>query len=165
MKKLWIVSVLLCALSGCYRQTGKDDGEPGDGTDSTTQSATGDSSETGYVEGQEYDQGVYHCCAKGDGSSCCDEYDTGMCFEYGGLYEDCIPQGGEYEGKVICAHCCAGLERAEEMVVTDEDWTEAGYPVGCGPSNAPPSMGICVQCGDGQCGARENVCICPEDCE
>lgn len=160
MKRMMIVLGVLSAASGCYRQVGEDDGEPGDDTDSSTQGV----SETSYEEGQAYDQGVYRCCAKGEGTGCCEGYETGMCFEYGGLYRDCIPQGEEYEGKVICAHCCAGLERAEAMIVTDEDWTEAGYPAGCGPSDAPPSMGICVDCGDGRCGAGENICICPEDC-
>jgi hypothetical protein len=164
MNKTVILSLLLFAVLGCYRQTGQDEGEGHDGTDSSTQSAAGDSSDIGDTEGQEYDQGVYHCCAKGEGTSCCDGYEQGMCFEYGGVYGECVPPGAEYEAKVICAHCCAGLDMVEAMIVTDEDWSEAGYPPGCGPSDAPPSLVLCVDCGDGQCGAGENRCICPEDC-
>ncbi len=176
----------MIAASGCYRSSG----ESNDDTDQTeypdasntdrtvypvasdteppasdTEQATdGDIGDTNQVVDQEYDQGVYHCCAKGQGTSCCEGYEQGMCFEYGGIYGDCIEQGEEYEAKVICARCCDGLERAEEMVVTDDDWTEQGYLVGCGPSGAPPSIGICVDCNDGLCGPGENVCICPEDC-
>jgi hypothetical protein len=28
----------------------------------------------------------------------------------------------------------------------------------------PPSLMVCVDCGDGACGEGENHCICPDDC-
>jgi hypothetical protein len=110
----------------------------------------------------EYDDGVYHCCAEGDGTACCDDHEQGMCFEYGGVYQECIPAGGEMEGKVICALCCDGLTQKEPMVETTEVYD--GYPEGCGPGPEPVSFLVCVDCGDGVCGEGENRCVCPEDC-
>jgi hypothetical protein len=118
----------------------------------------GDPAQTGY------DDGVYHCCAEGEGTSCCDDYDSGMCFEYGGIYHACRGQGEQVERKVICSLCCPGLMFAEPMVETDDDWTQEGYPEGCGPGPTPPSLGVCVSCGDGVCGTGENRCVCPADC-
>ena len=109
-----------------------------------------------------WDDGVYHCCAEGDGTACCDGYDVGMCFEYGGVYGACTPGGGEYEGKVICALCCDGLTATEPMVETTEIYD--GYPAGCGPGPEPVSFLVCVACGDGVCGEGENRCVCPADC-
>ncbi len=111
----------------------------------------------------EYEDGVYHCCAEGQGTDCCGGYDQGMCFEYGGIYGACIEAGELIEGKVICAFCCDDMLMAEPMVETDEVFD--GYPEGCGPGETPPSILICVDCGDGVCGQGENRCICPEDCE
>jgi hypothetical protein len=116
----------------------------------------------GQADPGEYDDGVYHCCADGDGTACCDGYEQGMCFQYGGVYEGCVPAGGEIEGKVICALCCDGLVEREPMVETTQVFD--GYPEGCGPGPAPPSILVCVACGDGVCGEGENRCVCPEDC-
>jgi hypothetical protein len=110
-----------------------------------------------------YEDGVYHCCEQGaDTGTCCEGYDAGMCFEYGGVYHDCVSPGEELEGKVICAFCCDGGEAREPMVETTE--TYDGYPKGCGPGDQPPSLLVCVVCGDGVCGEGENRCVCPEDC-
>lgn len=112
---------------------------------------TGDSS----VEATgEYEDGVYHCCAEGDGVDCCDIYEPGMCFEYGGIYGACIGEGEMFEAKVLCAFCCDGLSQ----ISLDETSSD-----GC-VSNAPPSMLLCAACGDGACGTGENECNCPEDC-
>jgi hypothetical protein len=85
-----------------------------------------------------------------------------MCDEYGGIYGACIGDGEEYEGKVICAFCCDGLTQMEPMIETDEVFKD--YPPGCGPAKAPPSIVVCVACGDGKCGPGENRCVCPADC-
>jgi hypothetical protein len=108
-----------------------------------------------------YSDGPYDCCAQGDGTECCADAEPGMCFEYGGIYGDCVPDGSEIEGKVLCGFCCSGDAR-EPMVETAE--TFDGYPAGCGPGEAPPSILVCVTCGDGACGEGENPCVCPEDC-
>ena len=111
----------------------------------------------------EYDDGVYHCCAEGQGGDCCGGYEQGMCFEYGGIYGDCRPAGELIEGKVICGFCCEGSEMVEPMAETDQVYD--GYPEGCGPGETTPSLLICVACGDGECGEGENRCRCPEDCD
>jgi hypothetical protein len=110
----------------------------------------------------EYDDGVYHCCAEGDGTGCCDGYEQGMCFEYGGIYGECIEQGEMLEAKVLCAFCCEGLEFLEPMEESIEDCGDH-YPEGCCPS-ATPSLFYCAACGDGDCAAGENHCNCPQDC-
>ncbi len=40
---------------------------------------------------------------------------------------------------------------------------DSNYPEGCAPQ-APPSLFICVNCGDHICGPGENPCACPGDC-
>ena len=50
----------------------------------------------------------------------------------------------------------------EPTVETTE--TYEGYPEGCGPGPAPPSILVCVTCGDGTCGAGESPCNCAADC-
>ena len=109
-----------------------------------------------------YTDGVYECCAEGEGEECCSRSEDDLCFEYGGLYGECIDQGQEIEGKVICGICCPGMTAAEPMVETEEQID--GYPEGCGPSETPPSLLVCIACGDGLCREGENRCNCPEDC-
>jgi hypothetical protein len=120
-------------------------------------------SDSGLYNG-EYDQGVYHCCAKGDGTDCCEGYKQGMCFQYGGIYKDCIPEGENIGRKVICSLCCKGFSPHEIQIVTEDKTTYEGYAEGCGSSGAPPDIQVCVACGNGVCGPGENLCICPEDC-
>jgi hypothetical protein len=108
--------------------------------------------------------GVYRCCLEGQGTSCCTGQPQGRCFAYGGLYEACREQGEEYEGKVICAHCCEGLTRGALLEPGDAVAPELdGLPAGC-DDVAPPSLGVCIACGDGACLAGENFCNCPADC-
>jgi hypothetical protein len=97
----------------------------------------------------------YTCCAKGEGTACCSGAPAGTCFPYGGVEGDCVSAGGMFDGKEICALCCAGLTRV--------------HLVGSGDGGAcvldgPPSLFVCVACGDGTCGAGENTCNCPGDC-
>lgn len=120
------------------------------------------STDTGKVGSFAYMDGVYACCGEGEGTECCGAAEPGMCFEYGGIYQGCVADGENLEGKVICAICCSGQAAREPMVETTE--TYDGYPAGCGPGEEPPSLLICVTCGDGICGDGENVCVCPEDC-
>jgi hypothetical protein len=95
------------------------------------------------------------CCAPGEGTACCAGMPLGNCFKYGGIYGDCRPHGADLEGKVTCAHCCGGLVRVKpDMVGAD----------GLCMSIAPPSIFICLRCGDGVCSPEENRCRCPVDC-
>lgn len=121
------------------------------------------STETGSAElPGEYDDGVYHCCAEGDGTACCEGYEPGMCFEYGGIYGVCGQPGEEREAKVICGLCCPGLTMVSQAIETTAAFST--FPEGCGPGPAPFSLLVCVACGDGVCGDGENPCRCPEDC-
>lgn len=108
-----------------------------------------------------YEDGVYHCCAEGDGTDCCAGYDQGMCFQYGGVYEQCIGEGETIGGKIICALCCDGLTQVWDAHVTTD--TDPAYPDGC-VEEGPPDLLICVPCGNGICDASENRCNCPDDC-
>lgn len=108
--------------------------------------------------------GVYRCCAPDAGTSCCEGLEQGMCFAYGGLYGSCRGEGESFEGKVICAHCCEGLQRIAPLVVGEAD------PLGADSANptcvwaAPVSVIVCARCGDGICGKGENRCNCSVDC-
>jgi len=106
-------------------------------------------------EGDRTQVGVYSCCAKGEDTACCAGAKQGMCFQYGGIYGDCRKEGEQLEAKVICSHCCEGLTRVS---IVEKD--DAGACV----SSAPPSLFVCIGCGDGVCGAGENACNCPSDC-
>ena len=141
------------AAVGCGDLTVRSDGS----ADSTSIEAGGEVAAG--AEGETYRQGPYLCCAKGDGTQCCAGEQQGFCFEYGGLYESCRAEGEEYEGKIICAHCCQGLERVASADVVS---TDGGAPLEC--SYGPPSLLRCVRCGDGTCGVGENPCNCPRDC-
>lgn len=109
-------------------------------------------------------RGVYRCCAPGTGTACCEGMKQGMCFAYGGLYGDWRRAGEQYDGKVICAQCCEGLERRGVVVRGNATPPEVdGLPDGC-DVGAPPSVLVCLRCGDGVCGTGEDFCNCPEDC-
>ena len=112
-----------------------------------------------------YTQGVYSCCAEGEGKSCCPPETlpdpakgrTATCFQYGGTAGECVAAGGTLEAKDICSICCPGLSRIE----LDAPSADGGA---C-ESAAPPSLFVCAACGDGTCGRGENRCNCPADCK
>lgn len=81
----------------------------------------------------------------------------------GGVYGRCLKEGEELEAKVIGGVCCKGLSAIDVEIETDAGYQ--GYPMGCGPGDAPPSVKVCARCGDGVCGAAENRCNCPSDCK
>ena len=111
----------------------------------------------------EYEDGYAHCCAEGDGTSCCEEYDQGTCFAYGGYIGACVEAGGEFEAKMPCAFCCEGTVMGDWSVETDVVYE--GYPAGCGPDlSRPVSLRTCIACGNGVCDPDENRCTCSEDC-
>jgi len=101
--------------------------------------------------------GVYTCCAQGEGTDCCFGIARGLCFTYGGSAGRCLEEGEEFDAKDICAGCCAGLSKVHPGSLADGG-TEC-------QSTAPPSVFICVRCGDGVCGDFENRCSCPADCQ
>ncbi len=144
---------------------------PGCGGDAVLQrspagGADGDTPDAQAMDAAGYTtQGPYRCCAPGTGKACCSGTEEGMCFEYGGLYGDCRKAGEHYEGKVICAHCCAGLTRQSILEPGDHVPPSLDQlPEGCDLAPIPESTGVCIQCGDGVCGPGENFCTCPEDC-
>lgn len=124
-------------------------------------------------------QGVYTCCAPGDGLGCCNAEDgllgyqsnpdgtitavggreDGMtsanCFRYGGTAGACASVGEVIEKKDICSTCCEALVELESECETG-DCVE-GIP-------GLPSVKICAACGDGTCGAGESHLNCPADC-
>ncbi len=109
--------------------------------------------------------GPYRCCAEGTGLGCCEGTRQGTCFKYGGIYDACRAAGETYEGKVICARCCDGLERADTLVPGNQDPPEADHlPEGCDFGKDLGSTKVCIRCGDGTCGPGENFCNCPADC-
>src|SRR5690349_3793977 len=91
--------------------------------------------ESGYIEGHPYSQGVYQCCAKGEGRACCGDT-LGKCFAYGGALGECSGENETVEGKDICSHCCAGLTRAAMDAVSPE--TGECAPLG------PGSLFVCI---------------------
>jgi hypothetical protein len=108
------------------------------------------------------DAGVRICCGASTeipGFSCVDLTQDGG--EYG-IYGRCIGKGETFEAKIAGAQCCEGLVRAELDVETDEVFED--YPPGCGPGSAPPSVKICLECGNQVCEEGENACNCAEDC-
>lgn len=129
--------------------------QPSDGGSSASTDAISSADGGAAKEGDRTTVGVYSCCAKGESTACCANAKQGTCFEYGGLYHDCRAQGEDVEAKVICAHCCAGLERVAPQARND---------AGACEETAPPSLFVCVACGDGVCGPGENGCVCPADC-
>jgi hypothetical protein len=98
--------------------------------------------------------GPYTCCAPNEGLGCCEGKRPGTCFQYGGIFGTCLNHGSKFDGKIICAHCCEDLTRAE----IHETFGDACRSTG------PPSVFICVLCGDGVCSPEENRCRCPQDC-
>jgi hypothetical protein len=67
----------------------------------------------------------------------------------------CRGEGQDIEGKAMGmgVRCCQGLAAIASASL---EHTE------CQP--APPSVLVCVRCGDGVCGKGENRCNCAEDC-
>lgn len=111
--------------------------------------------------GRYQQHGVYSCCAEGEGTACCNGKPQGTCFQYGGVSGHCADEGDTLEAKDICSICCAGLVRIEST--TPVQGAVDGGTI-C-QASAPPSVFYCTQCGDGTCGAGENLCNCPQDCK
>jgi hypothetical protein len=56
------------------------------------------------------------------------------------------------------------LERGHLLAPGDRDPPELdGLPPGC-DDVGPPSILVCLRCGDGVCGTAENYCNCAADC-
>jgi len=95
--------------------------------------------------------------------------DNGLDDDCDGLVDEdcpgeCLPEGEGFMG--LENQCCEGLEPiwdCEEQPVdcTDPDGTDCGgFECSC-----PKCLCyVCTKCGDGNCGAGENKCSCPEDC-
>lgn len=156
MKASSVVASLLLLALGCGTRNDEPRTTAEDAGATPTDAGDGDA---GYTM-----VGVYRCCEPGAGTACCDGVRQGLCFEYGGLYGDCRKQGESYEGKIICAHCCEGLEHLDNAKPGNQTPPEQdGLPDGC-DVGGPPSIIVCGKCGDGICAAGESFCNCPADC-
>ncbi len=148
-----VVPVLIAACAASSAPKGANDAA----------AATPDETDASADSGR-YQQGVYTCCAEGEGRACCPpetlpDPATGRsatCFQYGGVLGRCVEAGGTLEGKDICATCCPGLTRTGREAPMGD--------AGACEDEGPPSLLVCVACGDGTCGAGENPCNCPADC-
>jgi hypothetical protein len=143
-------------------------GACGGGTASSKGAQLGDGAAEDRDGGEDsgrYRQGVYLCCAEGEGRACCPPETlpdpavgrSATCFQYGGVRGACVRAGESLEGKDICALCCPGLTR----VGSEKPSGDGGV---CEPT-APPSVFFCAACGDDVCGDGENPCNCPADCK
>jgi hypothetical protein len=117
-----------------------------------------------------YMDGVDTCCGPEQGLGCCTA-DAGLtaydvapdgsitkigdqtrqmanCFRYGGTGA-CSASGHVFDAKETCSICCGGLSRINASL--------------CDKS-APPSLFVCLPCGNGVCDEGESSCSCPEDC-
>jgi hypothetical protein len=129
-----------------------------------------------------YMDGIYTCCGKNAGLTCCTA-DAGLlgyellpdgniithgdrpgsteanCFQYGGVINECTAEGDFLDRHDTCAICCPGLTPIDA-------WCGDGPCVETDSGDPPPlpSMKYCARCGDGQCGAGESHRNCPHDC-
>ncbi len=67
---------------------------------------------------------------------------------------DCVGAGGSIPVVPNAPSCCPGLS----SISCDRPGADGRCQGGC------VGASICAQCGDGACGAGENVCNCPDDC-
>lgn len=151
----WVLALLLSsACSDSPEDTSAVGGDTPTGGGANLAPRPGDPT---YVEGDAYvtQNGVYQCCRKGEGRECCGDV-FGTCFRYGGVSGDCAGVGETIEAKDICSHCCQGLLPEHPLVKNPA--------TGLCDIDAPPSLFVCVPCGDGVCGESENECTCPADC-
>jgi len=72
----------------------------------------------------------------------------------------CVVEGAYAEPMSVESSCCDTDNILKQYSYPDEagDCVDAYSPT-VGPT------GICIACGNGECGLGENVCNCPEDCE
>ncbi|MEY4580204.1 MAG: hypothetical protein RL701_4907 [Pseudomonadota bacterium] len=106
------------------------------------------------------DAGALYCCGRASeipGITCIDRTQDGG--EYG-IYGRCREVGEDIERKVVGARCCDGAVAAGlfAVVLKSQD-----YPTGC-MRQGPPSLAVCLACGNGNCEADENRCNCDKDC-
>lgn len=81
------------------------------------------------------------------------------------LLNNCAKEGEAYSSvfkNQYPEHCCAGL--TEWMSGMDTSKVSNGQCLQTGSIKGSP-VGTCIKCGDGICGARENVCNCLQDCK
>ena len=154
---LFALLLLGCIGTGSVRSDGSSEDRFVDGQSALPSVDAGGEEARVDVTSDGYVQGIYECCAKGQGRSCCGSKPVTACLQYGGNYGDCLGEGQTFEGKSRCAICCPGLVERSTYVF---DTRDGGM---CIPE-ATVSTLICISCGDGKCGPGENRCRCPEDC-
>jgi hypothetical protein len=77
---------------------------------------------------------------------------------------NCTEEGASYSAHELHGHCCDGLVNYNLMVEPSDEYEGDDLPEGCGVSDVPESMMVCIACGDGVCGTAEHFCNCPQDC-
>lgn len=98
--------------------------------------------------------GVYKCCAQGEGTSCCSPGEPyAACVEY----QPCVREGRMFDRKFICLACCTGLKPLTVTQRNDGGACELNESV-------PPGTAVCSKCGDGICDPNETACNCLSDC-
>ncbi len=100
----------------------------------------------------------YFCTPCGDGVCAAPESDCNCPADCAPVTPVCLPEGatGQWDSGVA-AQCCEGLSAVPAAHAVSE-----GKGVVCESNSAEY---VCTKCGDGQCGAGENGCRCPQDCE
>jgi hypothetical protein len=63
-------------------------------------------------------------------------------------------QGFDLKNRSLGEHCCGGLVAVRDSTLLADGTCEV----------APPSVAVCLPCGDGICAANEDRCSCPVDC-
>jgi hypothetical protein len=76
---------------------------------------------------------------------------------YSAVAFDCVAEGQAFIDYPGAPACCEGLELISFEAEKNGKCIEPSGGIG-------NSSGYCTQCGDGVCGANENICNCRSDC-
>lgn len=71
--------------------------------------------------------------------------------------EDCVEAGGTFGIYPGAPSCCSGLQPVSTEEIYYDD-SNRGY------CQQLTGASVCIVCGDGTCGAGEDICTCPADC-
>jgi hypothetical protein len=76
---------------------------------------------------------------------------------YSAVPFDCVPEGQAFIDYPEAPACCDGLDLIGFDALKNGKCIEPSGGIG-------NSSGYCTQCGNGICGANENICNCRSDC-
>jgi hypothetical protein len=87
------------------------------------------------------------------------------CDNSSGSSVPCTQEGGIYFAKHLEEECCDDLVPINLAFIPMDDYTGDDCPPGCGFDDyTPVDVMVCIACGDGVCGLKEQFCNCPADC-